>query len=57
MSPPSGDAADLDERALLARIAEGDERALEDLYRRFEPRIMAFAQTIERSGCRLRHPQ
>ncbi|MBW2241659.1 MAG: sigma-70 family RNA polymerase sigma factor, partial [Deltaproteobacteria bacterium] len=42
MSRPSGEANEA-ERALLARIAEGDERALEDLYQRFQPRIMAFA--------------
>ncbi|MCP3984962.1 MAG: sigma-70 family RNA polymerase sigma factor [bacterium] len=42
MSRPEGEANQA-ERALLARIAEGDERALEDLYRRFEPRILAFA--------------
>jgi len=42
LSRPSGEANEA-ERALLARIAEGDERALEDLYQRFQPRIMAFA--------------
>ncbi|MCP5058586.1 MAG: sigma-70 family RNA polymerase sigma factor [bacterium] len=42
MSRPSGEANEA-ERALLARIAEGDERALEDLYRRYQPRILAFA--------------
>ena len=49
MTSPSGDAAGIGdaaeiERALLARIAERDEHALEELYRRFEPRILAFAQ-------------
>lgn len=43
MTSPSGDAVEI-ERALLARIGERDEHALEELYRRFEPRIMAFAQ-------------
>lgn len=32
------------ERALIERIADGDERALEDLYRRFEPRVLGFAR-------------
>lgn len=31
------------ERTLLHRIAEGDEGALEDLYHRYQPRILAFA--------------
>ena len=42
MTRPPREGADV-ERALLLRIGEGDERALEDLYRRFEPRILAFA--------------
>ena len=32
-----------EEQDLVARIAARDESALEELYRRFEPRIMAFA--------------
>ena len=33
-----------EERALVQRIAERDEKALEELYRRYEPRVLAFAQ-------------
>jgi len=40
----AGDDSAARERDLLAQVGAGDEAALNQLYRRFEPRILAFAQ-------------